>query len=252
MNKIAIGINAPHGGKDPGAVSNGIIERDAAWVVTKEIHRQLQNLGFSSNILNTPAENLGADYFAVVAQRAHRWGADMVISPHLNAGNGVGYDILHQVSQGLDDTYVACLEAEFKALGQVKHRVFAKPLDGNASVDWYGLLRECKKRSIPAVIGEFAFIDNAVDRQKVDTDIELQLVAIAYVKAICRMCDTKYTLDKSPEQDKPISSDATVNNMIIDGITTPDNKKYWEDVLSGKDIPRPEYIRIILDRYHSK
>lgn len=48
------------------------------------------------------------------------------------------------------------------------------------------------------------------------------------------------------------SYDDTVNNMILDGITTVDNMQYWEKALDGREPLKPEYVRAILDRYHQK
>lgn len=48
------------------------------------------------------------------------------------------------------------------------------------------------------------------------------------------------------------SYDNTVNNMIVDGVTTEENMQYWELVLSGKEPVNLEYLRAILNRYHDK
>lgn len=47
-----------------------------------------------------------------------------------------------------------------------------------------------------------------------------------------------------------VSKDYTVQNLIEDGITVDENAKYWEKVLAGKERPKAEYIRTLLDRYH--
>jgi len=51
-------------------------------------------------------------------------------------------------------------------------------------------------------------------------------------------------------QVKKLSYDETVNNMILDGITTIDNMAYWEKVLGGREAVKPEFLRAVLDRYH--
>lgn len=48
------------------------------------------------------------------------------------------------------------------------------------------------------------------------------------------------------------SYDNTVENMIDDGITDPQNMAYWERVLRGEINANPEFLRAILDRYHRK
>ena len=45
--------------------------------------------------------------------------------------------------------------------------------------------------------------------------------------------------------------DGTVEHLLSDGIITADNAANWREV-SGSTIPKPEYIRALLDRYHGK
>lgn len=49
-----------------------------------------------------------------------------------------------------------------------------------------------------------------------------------------------------------VSEDETVNRMIEDGITTPENAAHWEKVLSGEIAAVPSFLRVILARYHEK
>lgn len=55
-------------------------------------------------------------------------------------------------------------------------------------------------------------------------------------------------------QNEPVkhSYDNTVNNLIVDGITTTENMVYWEKVLCGKEPVNLDYLRTLLDRYHGK
>ena len=48
------------------------------------------------------------------------------------------------------------------------------------------------------------------------------------------------------------SYDNTVNNLIIDGITTAENIEYWENVLAGVASVNVDFLRVLLDRYHKK
>lgn len=51
---------------------------------------------------------------------------------------------------------------------------------------------------------------------------------------------------------EPVSDDDAVQNMIEDGVTTPENAVHWEKVLSGQIPVVPEFLRAILLRYHEK
>ncbi len=59
-------------------------------------------------------------------------------------------------------------------------------------------------------------------------------------------------VEKENQNMTPKSKDETVSSLIRNGITTLENREYWELVLSGDEIPRPEYIRALLDRYSQK
>jgi hypothetical protein len=48
------------------------------------------------------------------------------------------------------------------------------------------------------------------------------------------------------------SYDNTVNNLIIDGITSIENIDYWEKALSGEIPANPDFVRTLFDRYHAK
>ena len=48
------------------------------------------------------------------------------------------------------------------------------------------------------------------------------------------------------------SYDNTVDNMIKDGVTTPENMEYWEKALDGREPMNREYVRAVLDRYSEK
>jgi N-acetylmuramoyl-L-alanine amidase CwlA len=48
------------------------------------------------------------------------------------------------------------------------------------------------------------------------------------------------------------SYDNTVENMILDGITTAENMGAWEKMLDGREPLNKDYVRAVLDRYHEK
>ncbi len=56
---------------------------------------------------------------------------------------------------------------------------------------------------------------------------------------------------KNALSNEKISYDATVDNMIRDGVTTRENMAYWEKVLDGREAVKPEYLRALLERYHN-
>lgn len=47
------------------------------------------------------------------------------------------------------------------------------------------------------------------------------------------------------------SYDNTVNNLIVDGITTTENMQYWERVFAGNEPVNLDFLRTLFDRYHN-
>src|SRR5690625_1323086 len=86
---VKIYIDAGHGGHDPGAVANGLREKDLTLKITKHVRDYLKNYNCSVRMSRTNDKTLS------LAQRtndANRWGADFFLSIHINAGGGTGYE----------------------------------------------------------------------------------------------------------------------------------------------------------------
>lgn len=82
-------IDAGHGGRDPGAVGNGIQEKDIALTVSLGIKQRLEAGYQHVQVLLSRS----TDIFLELRDRttmANRAGADILISIHCNAGGGQG------------------------------------------------------------------------------------------------------------------------------------------------------------------
>src|SRR5690625_551790 len=89
MTKIY--IDAGHGGSDPGAVANGLREKDLTLDIAKRIKKYLDDnyTGHTIRMSRTTDKTMS------LKQRtddANRWGADYFLSIHINAGGGTGYE----------------------------------------------------------------------------------------------------------------------------------------------------------------
>src|SRR5690625_4573912 len=123
MTKIY--IDPGHGGNDPGAVGNGLREKDLTLDIAKRIRTYLNN-NYSGHTIRMSRTT---DKTMSLKQRtddANRWGADYFLSVHINAGGGTGYEdyIYNQLANSsktakLRDT----IHAEIvKAIGSVENR----------------------------------------------------------------------------------------------------------------------------------
>jgi N-acetylmuramoyl-L-alanine amidase len=167
------GEKLKNGISDPGAVSGKFIERDMNVIYGTTLAERLRQHGYN---VKTEPGNLS---ITASAQTANSFGADFLISCHINAGGGDRGEVIYSIRQGSKKLADAVVEG-LKRAGQTTVRTYTKMNDaGNA--DYYGILRIAK---MPAVIIEPFFIDNAVDRQIGDTPEELKRIGVCIADAI--------------------------------------------------------------------
>ena len=177
-------LDAGHGGSDPGAVANGLEEKVINIVMAAACADELKRHGVEVN--SSGLLDKGEDISAMAAE-ANKWGADLVISIHNNAGGGDGFEAFHSVIGGTGKTLAKNIEAEVKKIGQNSRGVKTKKdTDGS---DYYGMIRLTKA---PAVICEGAFLDNKTDVKIIDTVAEQQAFGVAYAKGILKTLGIDY------------------------------------------------------------
>lgn len=80
--KRIVVIDPGHGGKDPGAVANGIREKDINLAVSKYLLERLEKRGYDARLTRS------TDVYLTLQERtdlAHEWNADVFVSMHVNA-----------------------------------------------------------------------------------------------------------------------------------------------------------------------
>lgn len=176
MAKVYLDLG--HGGSDSGAVGNGLMEKTVNLNVGLYVMKYLQASGITYKACRT------ADNTVDLMQRcidANKWGADLFVSIHHNAGGGVGFEVYHSIYRGKGTVFAEFLAEEYKSIGQVPHGSGTMSRKGSNG-DYYCVIRET---SMPAVISEFGYIDSA-DVNKFNTDAKQKAEAKAIAKAICR------------------------------------------------------------------
>jgi len=147
---MIIVLDAGHGGKDPGAVGNGLKEADLNLDICKRVR-----------------ERLGKKYLAVVriaprgelserVQFANDCNAELLLSVHINAGGGTGFESYIYPGAG---GWTRCLRAVIH--DTVMELLKGYHLDDRGKKDKdFHVLRETL---MPAVLLECLFIDNEKD-----------------------------------------------------------------------------------------
>lgn len=91
MNDLKVVIDAGHGGSDPGASGNGIIEKDLTLEISQYMYDLFKNLGVDVKMTRVSDETLSPTERVNRILEAYGNNSDViVISNHINAG-GEGF-----------------------------------------------------------------------------------------------------------------------------------------------------------------
>ena len=88
INKKVV-IDAGHGGSDPGAIGNGIIEKELTLKIAQYIYDRLKQLGVDAKIIRTSDETITPTERVQRVLDAYGNNKDIIVlSNHINAGGG--------------------------------------------------------------------------------------------------------------------------------------------------------------------
>ena len=89
MNDKKIVIDAGHGGDDPGALGNGIVEKDLNLAISNYMFERFKELGIPVKMTRTTDETISPTERVNRVLDAYGNNSDViVISNHINAGGG--------------------------------------------------------------------------------------------------------------------------------------------------------------------
>lgn len=180
--KVFIGVG--HGGNDPGAVGNGFKEKDLNLSIALKCREELERHGVTVLMSRTKDEN---DTLNDEIKECNAFAPDLAIDIHNNAGGGDGVEAYCHIGGGLSRTLASNVIAEVVKVGQNSRGVKTRTLDNGR--DYYGFIRETKA---PAVIVEYAFIDNATDIKIIDTEAKRAAMGVATAKGILTTLGISY------------------------------------------------------------
>lgn len=169
-------IDPGHGGKDPGASGNGLVEKELTLKIAMKIRSYLTKhfSGVDIAITRTSDETVP---LSDRTKAANNWGADYLMSIHINAGGGQGYESFIYnggVSQKTKDVRSA-IHKEMVAADLFFDR-------GQKTAN----LHMCRESKMPASLHEFGFIDNKHDASLLKNDSFLDEIAATMAEGFAK------------------------------------------------------------------
>jgi N-acetylmuramoyl-L-alanine amidase len=169
-------LDPGHGGSDPGAVGNGLKEKDITLVIAKKMAETLQENYENVEIKMSRTD----DTYPTLTQRtneANAWGADLFVSIHVNAN-------VSSAVRGFSTYVYPNAGAATLAFQNVMHEEIFKAVkhlkvedDGKMQANFH-VLRESNMK---AILTENFFISNAADAAYLKDDYFLGLLAAGHV-----------------------------------------------------------------------
>ena len=163
MKKIY--IDPGHSKNDPGAVKYAV-ERDLNEKVAKFMNEHL----LATYVCETKVCPITTSSLTTIANDANKWGADLFVSIHFNAGGGNGWEGLVYSSSN-------------QALGRVFEKYVVAIGQNSRGVKYRPDLGVLRLTNMKAILNEGAFVDNKSDIADWDEDHELKKMGVAYAEA---------------------------------------------------------------------
>lgn len=169
MNEYKIVIDAGHGGDDPGAVGNNIVEKDLNLAISNYMYDRFRELGIPVKITRTTDETISPTQRVNRILNAFGNSNDViVVSNHINAGGGEGAEVIYALrnNSNLADSILTEIGKE----GQILRKTYQRRLPSNTSKDYYFIQRDTGITQ-PVTI-EYGFLDNTADANKLKNNYQ--------------------------------------------------------------------------------
>ncbi|WP_100372559.1 N-acetylmuramoyl-L-alanine amidase [Bacillus sp. FJAT-45037] len=180
-------LDPGHGGRDPGAIGNGLQEKNIVLMIARRI-RDIMLEEYDGVEVRMSRDT---DVFVELSERtrlANVWRADYFISIHVNAGGGTGFEsFIHPSRSSRTVQNQSILHSE--VLNQIKAVNRGKK---NAN---FAVLRNT---SMPAILTESLFIDNVADANRLRRVDFLESIARGHVEGIARIFNLRKKVVSPP------------------------------------------------------
>ena len=223
MAKVFLGIG--HGGSDPGAVANGLKEKDVNLTMGLACRAELVRHGVDV-LMSRHADD--DESLREKIKECNAFAPDLAGDLHNNAGSGDGAEVFYHCGGGEGKELAQDILDEIVAIGQNSRGIKTKVENG---VDYFGFIRET---DCPAVIIEAAFLDNANDVKIIDTVAEQQAMGVAIAKGFLKKLGIAYVpVVAQKDADGENDAGVVVTLNILSKGSKGDNVKALQAMLKG-------------------
>lgn len=207
-------LDPGHGGKDPGAVGNGINEKDITLKITKKIAEILKKNYVGVEILETRT----TDEYLSLSQRtdkANKWGADVFLSCHVNSST-------NSAAVGFDSHIYTDVDSKTRAFQNVMHEEILRKIkpfgiaDRGKKQNDFHVLRESH---MTAILTENLFISNKADAERLKRADYITATAEGHVIGLEKFLGLKKS-QQPPDQPKE-----TLFKVQVGSFTEEENAK---------------------------
>lgn len=172
-------IDAGHGGSDSGAVGHGLQEKNLTLILARYTRDYLRDhfTGYEVKLSRRKDETLS---LGERTNAANRWKADILVSIHINAGGGTGFESF-------------IYSGSFR--GKIQTRGMQKTLHDAIVAETGFVNRGLKEQNfhmvrasqMPAILTESGFIDRLEDAKLLQSDAFLKRIAKGHAVGIARI-----------------------------------------------------------------
>ena len=203
---VKIYIDPGHGGNDPGAVGNGLREKDLTLKIAKYMRDYLLN-NYTGVSVRMSRENDKTVSLSARTNDANKWGANAYVSIHVNAGGGTGFEsyVYPGVGQATRNLQNAVHSEVMKVFSGFRDR-------GKKQANFH-VLRETK---MSAVLTENGFIDTKKDADFLKSEANLRKIGEAHAIGVAKYFGLKA---KPKPQPKPQPKPAPKKNVFYRVVT---------------------------------
>ena len=153
-------LDPGHGGDDPGASGNGIIEKDLNLKISKYIYDRLKDYNIPVTLTRTTDETLNPTDRVNRILNAYGNSNDViVVSNHINAGGGDGAEVIYALRNS--NALANRILNNMQDAGQNVRDAYQRRLPSDTSKDYYFIHRNTGKTQ--PIIVEYGFLDSTSD-----------------------------------------------------------------------------------------